>query len=163
MLCMLYIPPRSTFHHTVLSGLFFPIGIVLIHVSVFRSTAKFASSVVPPIAVCDWVASFLYEISSKSLQKRYCWKAHSQDIDFIYSVENILLFDLNWIIWNFVYSSTNRNMLKIYNTQHKKLQKKIKSTRLWKVFFFIKHETDTEWNANLNHIFVKYLAGSQII
>lgn len=40
---MLYFPPRSTFHHVCLYGAVVPILSVLIHVSVFLSTALLAS------------------------------------------------------------------------------------------------------------------------
>lgn len=40
---MLYTAPKSTFHHVVLSGALRPIAFVLIHVTVFLSTALLAS------------------------------------------------------------------------------------------------------------------------
>ena len=45
---MLYIPPRSTLHHTVLTGLLEPIVSVLIHVTVHPSAAFFLQSTLAP-------------------------------------------------------------------------------------------------------------------
>ena len=73
---MLYTPPRSTFHHTVLSGLFRPISFVLVHVVISLSTALFAlyrSN--GPAAVDDWVASFWYDRSSVMMYYDY-WYAY---------------------------------------------------------------------------------------
>lgn len=62
---MLYRPPRSTLHHIVLSGDLVPISNVLIHVSVFLSTALPAPSIVsPPVGVVDWVAVLWEDKSS---------------------------------------------------------------------------------------------------
>ena len=68
---MLYTPPRSTFHHTVLSGLVGPIGSVVIHVDTFLSTALPALNKSCNHASVDWVAFFLKDKSSVKKKMHY--------------------------------------------------------------------------------------------
>lgn len=63
--------PRSTFHHTVLSGELLPISCALIHVNVFPSTAKLAAYLPEPKYMRDCVASLLYDKSSVTKNQIY--------------------------------------------------------------------------------------------
>lgn len=83
---MLYILPRSTFHHTVLSGKLGPtsIAVVCMHVAVFPSIALLASKL---LLVYDWVAILLWDISSvnkkikKTISMKYVKISFNKEFD----------------------------------------------------------------------------------
>ena len=109
---MLYTPPRSTLHHTVLSTHNFPIGCVLMHVVMSLSTALpatylYSSLEVAPCVVV-WVATLFFDKSSvnkKTQQSTVCFK--SSEWMFNFEVRHLFTWLKLWSLtkcWFYVYS-----------------------------------------------------------